>query len=209
MNGPKWMAIAGVAAAAFLLGALAVWAIEEPPAAPQETAKPEAATPESLDLRYAQAQVKLAEANLARVERANARINNAVAGVVVAAYREDLEVAKLRLQAAEGEGEGREPFDVWLRAAEAVSKAAERQWTSSVAANRRAAGAIHELDIERLRWRSEVAKLNLERGRSLADASTEAKLQWQADMLLDEIERLNEEVLRNSPSMRLIPVWRY
>jgi hypothetical protein len=189
-------AIIGVAAAAFLLGGLAVKAIEQ-----------DAANADSLDLRYAQAHVQLAEANLARVARANQRVANAVAGVVVSAYEEDMAVAKLRLQAAQGEV--KDPFEVWLRVAEAAAKSAERQWKASLAANSRAAGTIHPLDVDRLRLRAEVTQLNLERGRMLVEAPAEARVQWQHELLYDELQRLDEEVLRNAPGSRIFPIWRY
>lgn len=197
MKSSHYFKTAGLAVSAFLLGGIAVWAVDE-----QDSAKQD-----SLDIRYARTHVQLAEANLARVDRANQRVANAVAGVVVSAYQEDLAVAKLRLQAALGEIN--DPFDVWLRAAEAAAKTANRQWTSSVAANRRAAGAIHELDIDRLRLRAEVAQLNLERGRALADGSPQARVQWQAELMYDELQRLNEEVIRSAPGNRIVSIWRY
>jgi len=193
----SYLMTAGLSSAAVLLGAIIVWAVEE-----QDAAKPG-----SLDLRYARAHLELAEANLARVERANQRVANAVAGVVVFGYQEDLAVAKLRLEAVLSEVS--DPFDVWLRAAEAAAKTADRQWKSAVAANQRAVGVIHELDVNRLRLRAEVARLNLERGRALAEGTTEARLQWQADLMYDELQRLNEEVLRNAPGSRIFPIWRY
>ncbi|MBI3462846.1 MAG: hypothetical protein HY000_07265 [Planctomycetes bacterium] len=194
--------IAALTISAFLLGGIAKSALDE-----QDAGKQQAPKQEGLDVRYARAHLALAEANLARVDRANRRVANAVAGVVVVGYQEDLAVAKVRLQAALGESD--EPSAFWLRVAEAAAKTADRNWRSAAAANQRAAGTIHELDIERLRLRAEVAQLNLERGRALADASPEDRMQWQIELVHDELQRLDEEVVRNAPGSRMFPIWRY
>jgi hypothetical protein len=199
----RYLKTSALTISAFLLGGIAVWALDGQDAVKQEAPPKE----ESLDVRYARAHLAMAEANLARVETANRRVANAVAGVVVGGYQQDLAVAKVRLQAALGEAQ--EPADFWLRVAEASAKTADRNWRSAAAANQKVAGTIHELDIERLRLRAEVSQLNLERGRALADASPEARLQWQIELVHDELQRLDEEVLRNAPGSRLFPIWRY
>jgi hypothetical protein len=59
-----------------------------------------------------------------------------------------------------------------------------------VGVDRRAPGTFVLMDIERFRFSAEIAKPQFERGRSLAKAPLEAKLQWQVDMLHDEMANL-------------------
>lgn len=164
--------------------------------------------PISLELRYAEAQLKLAEVNLQKVQRMNERVARAVPGDLIAEYREDVEVAKLRVQhLASGKEESR--LRVWLRRAEADAKAAQARWKSGVAVNERAPGTIDPLDLERLRVQADVARLRLARGRAVADQSQEAQVQWQLNYLSDEVQRLNEEALRRLTTTRPIPYYWY
>jgi len=176
---------------------------DEPPA-------PEGATQrsESLEVRYARAQLELAQANLKRAEAKNNRVANTVSSNVVGQYRQDVEVA--RSQFDDAQQGSRKPFDVWLRAAEANWKSAERIWRSAVNANKEAPGTIDPLDVERMRLRAELCRIDLERGQALVDQPREAQLEWRVSVLNDEMERLKEAVFRStSPSRGGYLYWRY
>lgn len=156
-----------------------------------------APSPSSLAVEYAKARLELAQANLKRVESRNKKVANSVSPNVVADYQRDVEVAKLALEnATQGESDN---FAVWLQRVEAQWKSADTIWKSAVAANKRLQGTIHELDVERLRLRAEMLRINLERGRSLADQPREAQLEWRLSALDDEVEQLSEVVFRTSP----------
>src|SRR5262245_8413113 len=79
---------------------------------------------ESVDVRYARAQLQLAEANLSRVQESNKRVARSVPSSVVAEFQYDVDVAKARLAQATG-GRAESAFQVWLRRAEAERKAAD------------------------------------------------------------------------------------
>jgi hypothetical protein len=162
----------------------------------------------TLDVDYAKVQVQLAEANLKSVRQMNRRLPGAVSAEVVAQYQQDVEVANACLQGImRGNGDGQ--FPTWLRGAEMAVKAADDGWRKAVAANQRMPGTVEPLDIERLRLRAELARLQLEQGRALVGKSREAQLQWQVNLLHDQVRRLNEEVLRTPPSARVYPWWWY
>ena len=164
---------------------------------------------ESLEVRYARRQLELAEANLQKVQRMNQRVPGVVPAEVITEYQQDVQVAKTRLKAAV-EGNAGLPFQAWLSRAESLARSAELQWKNALAANQRARGTVDATDVERLRLRSEVARLNLERGQLLVDASPEAQMQWQINVLDNEVQRLNEEVLRKPPPSRgYHPLWWY
>ena len=161
---------------------------------------------ESVEVRYARAQLQLAEANLRRVEASNERVANAVPRNVVAEYKNDVGVAKARLEQVTAGRAGGE-FQVWLARAEAERKAAETRWTSAVAANDRAAGTFGAPDLERFRLRAEVAALQVERGRTLVDSGREAQLEWEVDLLDNQVQRLKEEANRAAPGVWVYPGW--
>jgi hypothetical protein len=102
---------------------------------------------ESVDVRYARAQLQLAEANLSRVEESNKRVERAVPSSVVAEYQYDVAVAKARLEQATGGGAEGE-FRVWLGRAAAEQKGAETRWKSAAAANERVPGTVGAIDLE-------------------------------------------------------------
>ncbi len=163
---------------------------------------------ESVEVRYARAQLQLAEANLHRVEQVNKRLARSVPNSVVAEYQHDVQVAKTRLeQAAAGRAAG--GFQVWLQRAEAERATAEATWKNAAAVNGRAPGTIEPQDVERFRLRAEVAKLQLERGQALVNADRETQLQWEVDMLDNQVQRLKEESSRTNPFIRLYPAWRW
>jgi hypothetical protein len=162
---------------------------------------------ESVEVRYARAQLQLAEANLSRVEQSNKRVARSVPSSVVADYRQNVQVAKARLEQAAA-GRAANEFRIWLQRAEAERSTAETIWKSASAANGSVPGTVEALDIERYRLRVEVAKLQLERGRTLVGAGRESQLQWEIEMLDNQVQRLKEEADQSTPIIN-IPSWRW
>jgi hypothetical protein len=76
-----------------------------------------------------------------------------------------------------------------------------------VAGNRRLQGTFEELDVDRFRLRAEVARLQLERGKELAAAPRAAQLEWQVELLNNEVDRLKEEQTRVAPFVRYYPIY--
>jgi hypothetical protein len=172
-----------------------------------QTPAPSHTISESVEVRYAQAQLQLAEANLNRVEQSNKRVARSVPSSVVADYQHNVQVAKTRLeQATAGRAAGE--FQVWLQRAEAERRTAETTWKNATAANVSVPGTVEPLDIERYRLRAEVAKLQLERGKTLVDSGREAQLQWEIDMLDNQVQRLKEESGQSTPFINF-PSWRW
>ena len=173
-----------------------------------QTPTPGDTNAESVEVRYARSQMQLAEANLNRVEQRNKRLARSVPSSVVAEYQHDVEVAKTRLELATA-GQSANAFQVWLQRAEAEVRTAETTWKNAVATNSRVPGTFEPLDIERFRLRAEVAKLQLERGQTLVMASREAQLQWEIDMLDNQVQRLKDESSRVTPITNFYPAWRW
>ncbi len=161
----------------------------------EHTAVPRGAAPANAEVRYARAQLQLAEANLKRVEQSNQQMERTVPSSVVDEYRHDVQVSKLRLDRATT-GHGADQFAVWLQRADAERQSAETAWKNATAANKSVPGTIIPIDVERFRLRAEVAKLQLERGQALVDGGHEAQLQWEVEMLDNQVQHLNEESRR-------------
>jgi hypothetical protein len=171
---------------------------------PDNAAQPPAQ--ESLDVRYARAQVILAEANLKRLQEMNQKVSGAVSADMLISYQEDLKTAQTELAAARA-GNAGQAFEVWLRRAAAALAYADVQWRAAVAANQRMAGTVSPIDVERRRLRLEVDRLELERGQALAQGSAEQKLAWELSVMSNEMQRLKEEVRQTVPATPLYPSW--
>jgi hypothetical protein len=187
--------------AELVLVVIICWQVQQPQASSRGDA-----TSESVDVRYARAQLQLAEANLKRLEKSNERMPRSVPSSVVAEYQYDVQVAKSRLERATA-GRAASEFGVWLQRADAERRTAETAWKSALAANARAPGTFQPLDVERFQLRTEVARLQLERGRALVDAGREAQLQWQIELLENQHQRLKEETSRATSFIGFYPVW--
>lgn len=116
------------------------------------TSAPSETNSESVEVRYARAQLQLAEANLNRVEQMNKRLARSVPDSVVAEYQQNVRVAKTRLEQAVVAPAASE-FQVWLQRALAERNTAEKTWKNATAVNGRSPGAFEPLDIERFRLR--------------------------------------------------------
>jgi small-conductance mechanosensitive channel len=167
---------------------------------------PSRPTSESVEVRYGRAQLQLAEANLDRVNQSNKQLERSVPSSIVAEYQDDVRVAKTRLQQATA-GRSADEFQVWLERAEAEWRSAQTTWTNAKEVNRSAPDTFVPIDVERFRLRAEVAKLQLERGQALAGAGREAQLQWQSDLLDNQVQRLKEETRYGTQSVGLYPRW--
>jgi hypothetical protein len=141
---------------------------------PDERPAPrEAAVEESLELRYARARLELARANLSRVEQMNKKLDRTVPGSVVADFRDAAATAELQFKQAAKEAP-QDELAIWMRRAESAYRSAHNRWQTAIAANRQVKDTIPVLDVDRFRLRTEVARLQLERGKQLAGAPREA-----------------------------------
>lgn len=171
----------------------AAWLAAEP--APADAAK------QSVELQYSRAQLKLAEANLARLQQLNKKVARTVPASVIAERQQQVEVARVRLQQVEA-GEAGDDFAVWLRRAKAAQAEAATRWQQALAVNQRAADTIDVRDVERYQLRAEVCRLQYERGRELADAPREEQMAWRVELLTNELDWVRDEATRIMPSAR-------
>ena len=146
-------------------------------------------------LQYAKAFLAYSKVNLERAENMNARVSGTVPAALVEEYRDDVEVAEKLLSVAQS-GDATHTFSVFVRLAEASYNQATRDYERAKALRTRTRGSFSELDVERLRLRAELAKINLEEGRSLTDGPEERQSQWKMRLLYTEVMRLNGQIQR-------------
>jgi hypothetical protein len=173
-------------------------------AAPDESA--------DLQLQYARAKLQLAQANLNRIEEINRRVARSVPASVVAEFQRD--VAEADVQVEQASAPDADEFAVWLRRAQSELQSATTRWKYALAANERLKSSksgknlFDASDIERFRLRAEVGRLQYLRGNQLVGAPRAAQLEWQVELLNNEVDRLKEEeAVRVAPSIRYYPIY--
>jgi hypothetical protein len=147
---------------------------------------------ESLDVRYARARLRLAELTLQKAQEMNRKVAGTLTGGLISQFADDVEFAKVQLQNAT-RPEGINSHRAYLLRAEMVRHAAESKLKKAMETNGRVPGVFSASDLERLGLDLEIAKLRVERGQALIDASSDAKLQWQIDLTCEELARVKEQ----------------
>jgi acyl-coenzyme A thioesterase PaaI-like protein len=181
MNGGKWLLVA----AAFTVCAATLY--QSGSAAP---AKESAA--ESLDVRCARAKLRLAELTLQKAQEMNRKVAGTLTGGLIAQFADDVQLAKLQLQNAT-RPEGLDAHQAYMLRAELIRHQADARLKRAKEADQRSPGVVSANELERFSLEADIAQIRVERGQSLADASPDAKLQWQVDMLNDELARVKEQ----------------
>ena len=144
-------------------------------------------------MRSAQAQLRLAELTLQKAKEINRKVPRTLSTGLIEAFTDEVDFAKLHLQHVTNTNSVDDFADSITRA-ELILRAAEIKLKKAARANEAAPGAVGETDLERMRLGVEVAGLRLERGRSLANASPEAKMQWQFEVLSDSLGRVAQQL---------------
>ena len=151
----------------------------------------------SIDVRLAKAKLKLAEADLRWATEWNRRLRGTIPKTTVEWLQQNVTLANEQVDIA------RQDKQHWhalhIRQMEATLRTAKSQLQRAEAINRVSPHDSGELDLERIRLKVEVARLNLAKSRDPANIqSPEAHLQWQVDQLRDEVNRLKDQVQRLS-----------
>jgi hypothetical protein len=144
-------------------------------------------------VRYAKAQLRLAELRLAKAQEMNRRVARTLAKGVIEQFADDVKFAKSQLEAAQSSGKS-DGFTFWVNRAQLELEDREEALQVAVQANERVPGAFRDIDLDRLRAAVELAKLRVERSKELENASEGAKLMWQLSIMAEEINRVDEMV---------------
>jgi hypothetical protein len=149
---------------------------------------------DSLPVRLAKAQLRLAELTLQKAQQFNRKVPNTISAPLMAQFADDLETAKAQLQIVTATG-SIDGYKTWLIRAELALRTAEGKLKKATEANQISRGAVDPTDVERLRLSVEVAALRWERGKSLESANNAERLQWELEMLGDGLARVTQQTI--------------
>ena len=196
-----WSRAAGPRAVmAAIAMAASMTAAAERPAGDDAVREPVAATPpdasaaHDLQVRYAQARLRLAELDLERAMAANAASKDSVGSREVQRLRTHVEMLKDQVAIAHSHPRtaARQAAAV---AAEAACTDARADLEAALRANQRTPGTVSEINLERLRAKVELAEVRLAMCKSPDyELSLLAELEWNIEQLTDEVIDLRHRV---------------
>jgi len=147
---------------------------------------------EDLDLRYAEIAERIAEINLRKARDTNDRVSGTISDTDLQRLRENLRLARRDVERLKGSSGGGN--DERLREARARASVAEGELRKARAANRRVAGTVPDLEIQRLKLEFEAAQVNVARQQAAADVPTAlAEMKQQLGDLRKEVTRLRRQ----------------
>lgn len=144
---------------------------------------------DSLAQRCAQAQLRLAEMNLQWAQEMNKKVPGTLIGGMMEQFAEEVETAKARLETARKSAVG-DPYQATIERMKLALRSAEARAKYALATYERAPTVVTKNDVERTRQAAIVADLQLQRGLALADAPPHEKLQWQLEIVGDDLDQV-------------------
>ena len=162
---------------AALVGSL--WLLNTIGFAQQPVVSPDGARrPESVDVAYARAALKVAELELQRILKLNERLAGTYSEKSIELRRQQVHIAKQQLQQALSTDKVK-PDVVMIQFAEAALHRAERDHQSALHLRERVPRSVSGIEVERLQWEVALCRLALDKSRQLSRAgSAKAKTEW-------------------------------
>jgi TolA-binding protein len=145
-----------------------------------------------LDVRYAKAYLALLQATLDRYEEMNRNAPNTIRPTVIQAIQEGVRDARERVQQMESVETNESA--IYVTHAEAELRVSEEVLKRSEAAVARRAGSIGSKEIERLKAKRELDKINVEKARHLASESPLSNLRYELGQLREDVQELRLQV---------------
>ncbi|REK11913.1 MAG: hypothetical protein DWQ37_12890 [Planctomycetota bacterium] len=180
------MNVRRLAAMALLVILAAAWGRATGSAAQDDKASD---SEQSLSVRLAQAELKLAEMNLARIQAINKKVPGTFITGMVQNFSNDVERAQFELKVAKTTGRG-DSYQVTMERLALALQMAEERAKRALATYEQSPQVVTKEDVERMRQMAIIAELQLQRGRALANASPQEKVQWQLEVVSNELDRV-------------------
>lgn len=143
----------------------------------------------SLEIQYAEANLKLAEAQLATAQHTNQQAADSVSKATIDSLRAGVAIAQDRLKNLQGTGD-ENPYSEMILEAEARLRGAEEAYQESLQANGIDASAVPEVKLRKQQAEIEVAQARLAMLKSLDAQPADVRLHWEIRQLQDEIRAL-------------------
>jgi hypothetical protein len=145
--------------------------------------------PGKLAVQFAEAKLKLAQMNLAKMKEMNSRVRGTLITGLVEQFAEEVTLAELELEAAK-KTPGGNPYQATLERTRLALRTAEARAERALRTHEKAPNIVSRDDVERVRQIAVVADLQLARGVALENASPQEQLQWQMDVFSNELDRV-------------------
>ncbi len=140
-------------------------------------------------IQYGQALVKVAEADLAKAQEANAQAPDAVPSSAVRSLQNDVAMANVRLKMMQDDGSGNKESPYVAAAKEAISTA-EQNVKQAMELNSRVSGTITKAELARRQADVDLAKARLLVAQQLDKATPQQRMQWEILVLQEEVHNL-------------------
>ncbi len=143
----------------------------------------------SLAVACAQAKLKLAEMNLARARELNQKVAGTLIGGMMDQFVKEVTLAKVDLDIAQKSTDN-DAFQANIERVKLAAASAKERAKVGLLTHERAPMVVTKGDVERMRLFAVIVDLQLQRGEALANASAAKKLDWQLEMIGDDLERI-------------------
>ena len=143
----------------------------------------------SLAVACAQAKLKLAEMNLARAQELNRKVAGTLIGGMMNQFVKEVTLAKVDLDIAQKSTDN-DAFQASIERVKLAVAAAKERAKVGLLTHEKAPMVVTKGDVERMRLFAVIVDLQLQRAEALTDASAEKKLDWQLEMIGDDLERI-------------------
>lgn len=153
------------------------------------------ADPSTSDLIVRRAEVffQLQRAKLQQMESRNRRVPNSVSAADIDNLKLNVELGEKLLEAVQDEQTDARKSAYLVLAKNAVA-ARESELQRAEQVRQQIAGRFSEEDMEVLKLKVSLAKVNLELGQEAMNGAAEDELRWKVDLLYDEVLRLRSEL---------------
>ena len=140
-------------------------------------------------LKYAQALVKLQEADLQKAQEANSQAPAAVPATIVQMLQSDVTMAKARVRALE-DGAAKSQESPYVDAARDALANAEKNLKQAMDVNARVSGTFNAGEIARRQAQVDLARARLDVAQQLDKATPQERMQWEILVLQQDVHEL-------------------
>jgi hypothetical protein len=163
-------------------------AATEKPDADKPDASTEKSQEEELEIRYAEAYLKLMQATLSKYEGINRQGAGTIRPEVIQGLQESVREARDRVQMAKSDDEG--DAIIYVSGAEAGLRSAEESLRNAQIANSRPGNAVSAAEMARLKAQVELANVRVARARHLASESPLSNVRYEIELLREHVQDL-------------------
>jgi hypothetical protein len=186
-NRQRWIFAAGLLACGWLVAQVSAPSLAE--AQNEAKDKPKQNSTEETDIRYAQAYVKLMEAELAKLNFSNRAVPGTIRPAVLDAARLAVREAQDRVKLAK-KSDDIPDHEIYVDGAKAELNYAQESLRKAEAANLQVSGTVSDVEMARLKAQFELAKVRVDVAGNLKGASPLLQAQFELEQLREQVQQL-------------------